>query len=140
MTAPYTAEDALKFLIQRSRSVIESTTESIAWEQALNDDCPDFDAEREALTRHLDVIDDVAKQLLGDGAFYSDGRPVSTLVEIEHGVILDYLWSPDPSADVAHVITGRREAGPGTVRRGKYEITVTPPSSLTVRLFPPVTD
>ncbi|WP_433597901.1 hypothetical protein ACQPXH_19105 [Nocardia sp. CA-135953] len=137
---PYTAFDALQWLAHRTRSQIEWATDSIGWSSACDDGAEaDYESELDSLSEHLEAMDAVLAGLPGQWGVYSDGRPVSTSVEIERGAILDYLWSPDPSVDVPHVISGHRPADPG-VDGGTYQVTVTPPSSLTVQLFPPATD
>ncbi|WP_280265369.1 hypothetical protein [Nocardia wallacei] len=138
MSAPsYNAHDALKYLVRRAKSTIEWSTDSAAWQLAFERPSGvDLEPELEALHGFLDEVDKVLGPIALAWSNYSDGRPVMTRVEIEHGSVYEHLWHPDPAVDKPHLLTGRRIADPGT-DNGSWRIFITPPSSLTVELLPP---
>ncbi|WP_024801174.1 hypothetical protein [Nocardia sp. BMG51109] len=139
MNAPaYTADDALKYLARRVKTDLEWATDSIGWELAF---VPhpglDFEPQLDGLSDLLDELMKTLGPIVLDWHHYSDGRPVTTKVEVEYGHIFERTWHPNPAVDTPEVITGKRSADPGTPDRGTYEIHIRPPSTVEVVLLPP---
>ncbi|WP_280505797.1 hypothetical protein [Nocardia farcinica] len=132
-TPNYTSLDALKYMAYRVTDTVSWTLDSLSGRGI----CSDEHDELAAIDAMRDEVKEVLGPLVEQWGRYSDGREVRTRVEIERGHIFDHLWHPDPAKDdESYVITGDRTADPGE-DRGTYEITITPPQSVTVKLFPP---
>ncbi|MBF6350333.1 hypothetical protein IU448_15100 [Nocardia flavorosea] len=134
MTA-YNSLDALKYLARRMRSTVDWTTDSM-WASLSAESGLSLDIELDALGQLVTDMDSLLGSVALDWDRYSDGRPVTTRVDIEFGHRYEHLWHPDPAQNKAEVLNGRRLADPGE-DRGSWEIHISPPSTLHVVLLPP---
>jgi len=127
----YDSLDALKYLVRHVERTVDWTTDGLSGKEIYGDDHPEVDA----IHRLVDDLGEVLAPLSEAWGTYSDGREITTRVEIEPGHHYEHLWHPDPAKNKAHVLTGNLLADPGE-NNGTYEIVITPPQSVVVRVFP----
>ncbi|NKY60348.1 hypothetical protein [Nocardia flavorosea] len=127
----YTSLDALKYLAREVINTIEWTLDSLSGNGVSEDD----HYEIEALWGLAEQTSELLGPLVEDWNHYSDGREISSQVEIEYGHVYEHRWHPDPTVDKPSVSTGRLLADPGE-DNGTYEVRIVPPQSVTVHRFP----
>ena len=136
MTA-YNSLDALKYLAKRTNGTVGWVADSASCALA---DHPhpaiSIEPELDALSEFIDEMNSLLGPIVLDWGNYSDGRPVSTRVDIEQGYTFEHVWHPDPAKNTAGVLTGRRQADPGE-DNGSWEVHILPPSTVRVVLLPP---
>ncbi|MEV0357164.1 hypothetical protein AB0H71_13990 [Nocardia sp. NPDC050697] len=131
----YTHLDVIKYMRFEMGWCIDSVTDSLFGAAPGEGGCDPDVAERLQSLREQMIA--VAAPLTHDWGVYSDGRRVWSEVEIERGHGHIHVWHPDPAKNTERIVTGKLLADPG-MEAGTYEVTVTPPQTLTVRTFPVV--
>lgn len=131
----YTELDVIKYMRFNAGWHIDGVIDSLA--EVLTDENGGEPREIERLESLRRELVAAAAPLTHDWGVYSDGRRVWSEAEIERGHGYIHLWLPDPAKNAEQVVTGKLLADPG-MEGGSFEVTITPPQTLTVRTFPVV--
>lgn len=131
--AAYTEFDALQWLCRFLKTQVEWVTDGIGGSMCGDDHGIELDALDHSLMLEMRAV---MEPIVGTWGTYSDGRKVTTHVEIESFGHYTHLWHPDPSRDKPRTLTGQLARNHPDEDRGHYEIEIIPPQTLTVRTFP----
>ncbi|MFC5789693.1 hypothetical protein ACFPPE_07470 [Agromyces tardus] len=105
MTAPYTAVDALRYLTQHTADVVDAVLSQLA------DNCGMHIEDHPELVILQRLVSDtyaVSGPLNEPQNTYSDGRAVSSPIEIVDGIVTRrHLWHPDPARNTPVEVESR---------------------------------
>lgn len=115
------AKDALKYAAAMLRCRVEAATDSITG--------ADFGGEHadacDVINGTIGEVREMAAQF-GHPHNYSDGRRVTTTVEIERGFHTEHVWHPDASQETPQSWGGTLPSGSGLLYPGSFVVQTDP--------------
>ena len=115
------AADYLKYAAAALKQRIDWTTDAIGGALCEGDHETPLDA-LHGISRDITAI----TTQFGDPDRYSDGRQVTTVREIEPGLITEHIWHPDPTTEEPRSWRGHLMFDPDESCPGVYQIETDP--------------
>lgn len=116
--------DAIKYLAAKLAADTDWAVDAIGGSGCGYNDS--HDVEVGALVDAVQAVKSFAREFGGDPQFYSDGRRVSTTVEIVSGLCTSAVWHPLVERDEVRSWTALLPTDPGQPSRGSYRVTTDP--------------